>query len=156
MSDDTLLRRQQITVDMVHGALNLVTFHRPDLIEDPEPVCAWSKLCGSKGCRFPRYFRDGAATGLAATVLVELGYPVDVLKDLDTEYEIGEVLHPGVKIARSRNIALTRIDRRGVALLAFLQEHQKVGWSWSAIAERAFRPRWTIARLDARRRPWLY
>jgi hypothetical protein len=76
--------------------------------------------------------------------------------DLDREYELGEVLHPGVKIGRSRSAALSRIDRQGMALLSFLQDHQKIGWSWNDIAVAAFRPRRMIRRLDARRRPWLY
>lgn len=157
MSEDTLTGlRRTISVDQVHEALNLVTYHDGDVVEGPEPVCEWSSLCGSRFCRFPRYFAAGGPSGLVANVLVELGYPHGLLKALDCEYEVGEVLHPRVKIGRSRNSALARIDRRGVALLAYMQDHQKVGWSWSDIAYHAFRPRWTITRLDARRRPWLY
>lgn len=151
-----LRKAQQISVDQVHAAINLVTYHHGATVERPEPVCEWSKLCGRQFCRFPRYFASGVPTGMVAHVLLDLGYPVDLLKALDCEYEVGEVLHPRVKIGRSRNPALARIDRRGVALLAYLQEHSKVGWSWSEISVQAFRPRWTITRLDARRRPWLY
>lgn len=158
LADDRAVRlrkAQQITVDQVHEALNLVTFHLGDTVEELEPRCEWFKLCGERYCRFPRYYNNGPH-GLVANTLVELGYPQDLLKQLDWEYEISEVLHPRVKIGRSRNPALARLDRRGIALLAYCQDHQKVGWSWSDIVERAFRPRWTIARLDARRRPWLY
>lgn len=155
MPERTLDR--QITVDMVHNALNLWTL--PPMgytVEGPEPACDWPRLCHENFCRFPRYLRDGEPNGLVACLLIELGYPLDLLKDLDVEYELGEVLHPGVKIGRSRNPALTRIDRPALKLLAYLQDAQKIGWSWSDIAAYAFRPRWMIARLDKRRRPWLY
>ena len=155
MAENNTLTRG-IDVDAVHQALNLVTFYHGDTVEDAEPACEWPRLCDQQYCRFPRYCRNGEPTGLVGHVLVELGYPLALLQDLDREYELGEVLHPGVKIGRSRNAALRRIDRRGVALLAYLQDHQKVGWSWSDIALQAFRPRWMIQRLDRRRRPWLY
>lgn len=145
-----------ITMDMVHNALNLVTYENPNVVEAPGPVCDWPKLCGEVGCRFPRYSRAGSPSGLVSAVLVALGYPVEVLKELDHEHEMGELLHPGVKISRSRNLALLRIDNRGMALLTFLQDHQKVGKSWQELAVDAFRPRRTLRRLDARRRPWLY
>ncbi len=151
---DTLSRI--ITVGAVKNALNLVTYHEPTHIEDPEPVCEWPRLCAEDYCRFPRYHRAGQPVGLVANVLIQVGLPIEVLKELDREYEIGEVLHPGVKIGRSRNAALSRIDRRGVALLSYLQDNQKVGWTWGEIGLQAFRPRWMIKRLDARRRPWLY
>ncbi len=155
MSDADTLDRP-ITVDMVHNALNLVTYYEPDTVEDLEPACDWPRLCTQEACVFPRYFRGDGPVGLTANVLMRLGYPTALLKDLDAEYELGEVLHPGVKIGRSRNVALHRIDRRGVALLSFLQEHQKIGWSWAEIGLQAFRPRRMIRFLDARRRPWLY
>lgn len=152
---DTVTNRQ-ITVDMIHEALNLVTFHYGDRVEEPERKCVWTRLCGPEHCRFPRYYRDGLPHGLVANVLAQLGYPHDLLKAMDMEYEISEVIHPGVKIGRSRNQALARIDSRGVALLEYLQNHQKCGWSWKQIADSAFRRRWMITFLDRRRRPWLY
>lgn len=155
MPDNNMLTRR-ITVDMLHNALNLVTYHFGAVLEGPEPPCDWTRLCGQRFCRFPRYHRKGEPIGLTAHVLVELGMPVQLLRDLDCEYEVGEVLHPGVKIGRSRNAALSRVDRPGVALLSYLQDHQKIGWDWQRIAVQAFRPRWMIRRLDARRRPWLY
>jgi hypothetical protein len=154
MSENTLTR--PITVDKLHEALNLVCFHDGDTIESPEPPCDWPKLCGDASCRFPRYYRSRHPVGLTSQVLIEVGYPVDLLKDLDCEYEVGEVLHPGVKIGRSRNAALARLDSQGVALLSYVQNHSKIGWSWNDIVREAFRPRRMIRRLDARRRPWLY
>lgn len=155
MSEDMLVRRQ-ISPQDVMTAVDLVTYHHGNTVEAPEPGCSWPKLCGDAFCRFPRYYRGGEPVGLVATVLVELGYPRDLLKSLDAEYEIGEVLHPGVKIGRSRNPALQRIDRPGVKLLAHLQDRQKLGQSWSDIADDAMRARRMIRYLDARRRPWLY
>lgn len=149
------LPRQVITAAQVVNALNAVVVRRPGVIEQPEPKCDWHRLCG-ESCRFPRYFRAGGPSGLVANVLIGLGYPVDLLKALDHEFEIGEVLHPGVKIGRSRNAALSRIDSPGVSLLAFLQDSQKLGRSWSRIATDATRPAWMITYLDKRRRPWLY
>lgn len=145
-----------IEVDKLQSAINLACFYDGVTVESPEPVCDWASLCGPQGCKFPRYFRCGKPVGLTARVLIEVGYPNDLLMDLDREYELGEVLHPGVKIGRSRSAALSRIDRQGMALLSFLQDHQKIGWSWNDIAVAAFRPRRMIRRLDARRRPWLY
>lgn len=147
---------EQITVDTLHEALHLICYHDGDMVESPEPFCDWPRLCGDASCRFPRYYRSGHPVGLTSRVLLKVGYPVDLLKDLDCEYEVGEVLHPGVKIGRSRNAALARLGRQGVALLGFLQDHQKVGWSWNDIVVAAFRPRRMIKRLDQRRRPWLY
>lgn len=155
MVENNVLTRK-IDVDMVHRALNLVTYHFGQTVEALEPVCDWPRLCHEHFCRFPRYSRNAEPVGLVGHVLLELGLPISLLKDLDMEYELGEVLHPGVKIASSRNPALRRIDRRGIALLAYLQDHQKLSWSWADIAEQAFRPRWMIQRLDKRRRPWLY
>lgn len=158
MSEDTLTRirkAQIITVPRIKEAIDLVCFHQGSTVEGPEPGCDWKKLCG-QSCHFPRYYNGRGPVGLTANVLVELGYPVDLLKSLDCEYEISEVLHPGVKIGRARNPALLRIVEPGRKLLTFLQDHQKVGWSWNQIALAAFRPRRTIKYLDNRRRPWLY
>jgi hypothetical protein len=151
----TLAPRDLITVDDIHNAMNLVVFEDPERIEGPMPVCDWPKLCGSS-CRFPRYHRHGEPFGLVGEILVQLGYPVSLLKNMDMEYELGEVLHPGVKIARCRNQALRRIDRRGIGLLTFLQDHQQCGRTWSWISVQAFRPRHMVPFLDVRRRPWLY
>lgn len=158
MGEDTLMRirkAQIITVERIQEAINMVCYRQGRTIEGPEPVCDWPKLCGEH-CKFPRYYTGAQPTGLVAHVLMELGYPVDLLKALDCEYEISELLHPGVKIGRSRNQALARIVPPGMKLLSYLQNHQKVGWSWNDISLNAFKPRWTVKYLDSRRRPWLY
>lgn len=159
MSDDTLVRLRQaqiITVDRIHQALNLLCFQNGTMVEAPELRCEYPKLCGRVSCTFPRYYYGAFPAGFTARVLIELGYPVDLLKALDCEFEEGEVLHPGVKIGRSRNMALTRIVEPGIRLLTFVQDHQKIGWSWNDIVLRAFRPRRTVKLVDQRRRPWLY
>lgn len=154
MSEGMLTRA--ITLDQLREAIDLVCFRHGHTVEAPEPVCEWPNLCDQSYCRFPRYARSGEPSGLTAHVLVQVGYPKGLLAELDREFEVGEVLHPGVKIGRSRNAALRRLDRRGRALLGYLQNHQKLGWSWNDIVDQAFRPGWMIKRLDARRRPWLY
>lgn len=146
--------RQVIDARTVRLAMDLVTYEAPDTVESPEK-CPWNRLCGD-WCRFPRYVRQGEPWGLVAAILTQLGFGLDVLKQLDTEYEVGEVLHPGVKIGRSRNKAIGRIDPAGIALLAFLQEHQRSGLTWNAITIEAIRPRRTIKYVDSKRRPWLY
>lgn len=157
MSEITLASNwRKIPASTVLEALFTVTIDHGALVEAPEPVCDWKNLCGPAGCRYPRYFRGQHPAGLTSHVLLELGYPRDLLKALDTEYEVGEVLHPGVKIGRSRNPALGRIDYSGRALLSFLQERQKLGRSWGDLAAEAVKPRRMIPYLDARRRPWLY
>lgn len=155
MTEKTALARS-ISVAMVRDALDIVTYHYGQTVEQPEPACSWPRLCAEDFCRFPRYQRGGQPVGLTGHTLIELGYPMSLLKELDTEYELGEVIHTGVKIGRSRNPALRRISAAGIALLAFCQNHQKVGWSWNDITLQAFRPRWMVRQLDKRRRPWLY
>jgi hypothetical protein len=156
MSESTVTSCRELPAKAVLEALYGVTIEYNDVVEAPEPVCVYQNLCGLDGCRFPRYFRAQRPAGLVSHVLLELGYPRDLLKALDTEYEVGEVLHPGVKIGRSRNPALVRIDKPGRALLSFLQDRQKLGRSWGDLAVEAVRPRRMIPYLDARRRPWLY
>lgn len=154
MSDELLLTRT-ITVDNIHQALNILVFLDPDHIDDPAPTCVWPKLCG-ESCQFPSYLRDNGPAGFVAGILIQLGYPLDLLKALDCEYEMGEVMHPGVKIHRSRNKALCRIDPRGIELLRFLQSNERSGQSRAHLTLEAFKPRRMVPYLDARRRPWLY
>jgi hypothetical protein len=148
--------QRRITTAMVQEALHLVVFDSPLTVQSAEPPCAWPRLCGERSCQFPRYFRDGAPAGLVARILLQLGYSTELLKDLDREHEVGEVVHPGVKIDRSRNAALRRIDDDGVKLLGFLQERQSGGLSWSALTVAALGPRPLLAFMDRRRRPWRY
>lgn len=155
MPEEMLAGGRLISAKMVLEALHMVAFRAGGTVEQLEPECDWPRLCG-RNCQFPRYFRDGKPNGLVAHVLVELGYPTGLLKELDVEYEMSEVLHPGVKIGRSRNPALLRIDRSGRRLLSFMQERQKLGRSWNQLSVEAIKPRLMIPYLDARRRPWLY
>jgi hypothetical protein len=144
-----------ITLDDVHRALNLVVYERPGYVEPPEPPCDWNRLCGEERCRFPRYFR-GEPTGLVAFLLLQLGYPQSLLKELECEYEMGEVIHPSVKITNSRNPAVARIEDKALALLGWIQERQKCGMTWNEIQVAAFTPYRFFGGLDRKRRPWLY
>lgn len=155
MPDDLLTKPGAISVDMVCRAVQAVAFKTPARIEAPYFHCVYPRLCGKASCRFPRYY-DGEAQGIVACTLLKLGLPVSLLKDLDTEYEVGEVLHPGVKIANSRNAALTRIDPKGMALLAWLQEQGKHRVHWHRLHLRAFTPRKGMKWTDKKKRPWLY
>ncbi len=153
---DDLVTDRVLTVEHIRTALDALLVDGKDTVEAPEPVCQWPRLCGPQGCRFPRYARNGDATGLVAKVLLGLGYPVQLLLDLDREYEMSEVLHPGVKIGRSRNAALSRIDERGMALLTYLQDRQKTGVSWGELHRTAFARKKLLRGRDRRRRPWCY
>lgn len=157
MKYDELTDLRVIPVTRVRTAIDLVVFAGgPGTVEAPEPPCEFTKLCSAQFCRFPRYSRNGAPTGLIGRILLQLGYPQQLLSDLDREHEIGEVMHPGVKIRRSRNAALCRIDERGMALLGYLQENQKVGISWGDLSALALGASWAPKLIDRRKRPWLY
>lgn len=155
MPDDVLTQNGAISVDKVCQALNRVIFETPQRQEVPPAQCAWPRLCGKGSCRFPRYF-DTEPRGVVGKTLIRLGFPSTVLKELDTEYKVGEVLHPGVEIDRSRNQALTRIDPRGIALLAWFQDQAKHRLTWSQLHVRAFKPRKGLKYFDRKARPWLY
>lgn len=154
---DELVSDRALTVQHIKAAWdNLLLREGEDIVEAPEAVCDYPRLCGPEGCRFPRYARGGEPSGLVAKLLIQLGYPVQLLLDLDREYEMSEVLHPGVKIWRSRNAALSRIDERGMALLTYIQDRQKIGKSWGELRRSAFAGRKLLRRRDERRRPWCY
>lgn len=155
MPDKVLVKPGAICVDTVVKAVGRVVFESPARIEAFSPPCGWPKMCGRKSCRFPRYFH-GAPYGVVGNTLIKLGFPSTLLKDLDTEYQLGEVLHPGVKISRSRNEALGRIDDKGVALLTWLQSQAKHELTWAQLHVKAFRPRKGLRVFDRKDRPWLY
>lgn len=149
--------RRPITVHEVRTAAFMVVYQGgPHTVQDPEPRCNWPKLCGTDGCRFPRYTRNGAPVGLVAMTLIQLGFTPQLLLELDREHQVGEILHPGAKISRSRNSELARVDDKGLKLLQYLQEHQQVGLSWADLLRLAFGPTWSPKFIDRRRRPWLY
>lgn len=152
MSDDT---RTDIGVPQIRAALDTAVHSDPHHIEFPPPICDWPRLCGPT-CRFPRYLHHGQAHGLTATVLIHLGYNSDLLKALDCEYEIGELIHPGVKIHHSRHKALTRIHPDGLQLLAYLQNRQHTRHTWTRISAQALRRNRLLPFLDVRKRPWLH
>lgn len=161
MSDDgepTQVRERDdlLTLDRVRQALNLVVYEGAGRVDKPGPPCDWPRLCSKTACWFPHYFRDGEPTGLIAHTLIQLGYPVALLKDLDVEYEMGEVIHPGVKIYNSRNVALLRIEPTAMKLLGWLQDRRKSGMTWGELHCAAFTPYRVLGPFDRKRRPWLY
>lgn len=158
MPEDNTLTRGLITVAAVRSAMDVITVAQTHRVEGAPPPCDWPKLCTTRSCTYPRYSRDGEPLGLVSLILIQLGYPIQLLKDLDHEHEVGEVIHPGVKIHRSRNQALSRIDSKGVALLSFVQTHQESGQStWINASVKAFTPpALRPAFIDKKRRPWLY
>lgn len=146
-----------ITLVMVHTAINVVIFERgPATLQSPEPLCLWPKICGPQGCRYPHYSHAGQPAGLIAQVLIQLGYPNQLLLDLDREHGVGDLLHPGVKLAQSRNAALLRIEPVAMALLDYLQQSRNGGKTWGRLSAAAFGRTWAPTILDRRRRPWLY
>lgn len=158
MSDElTAAPDRMITVDMIKFVVQAVVYGAgPTTVEAQEPPCDFPKLCGPEYCRFPRYARNGEPVGLVGKTLMQLGYPLKLLLDMDREHELGEVLHPGIKISNSRNAALSRIGPKGIALLAWLQENQKSGRTWGDMSSTAFGPKKLLRGRDAKRRPWRY
>lgn len=156
MSDDLLTKPGALSVDKVCQAVSFVLFTYPAMVEAPASNCAFPRLCGKAFCRFPRYFQDDQPFGVVAKALIRLGYPAKLLKDLDCEHEMGEVLHPGVKINNSRNQALARIDPKGMALLTWVQEQSRDKPLYHQLHLRAMTPRKGLKFTDRRRRPWLY
>ncbi len=160
MSDDVItsgaVNNRPIPIETIREAVDIVVFsHGPATVEAPEPQCDYPKLCGEH-CTYPRYARNGEPTGLVGKVLIQLGFPLKLLLDLDREHEMSELLHPGVKIGRSRNAALIRLGPKGIALLTFFQENQKSGKSWGNLSREAFGPKKLLRRRDMKRRPWRY
>lgn len=105
----------------------------------------------------PRYIAQGEPVCLVAKVLTRLGFSVGVLKQLDTEPRIGDILHKGVKVAESRHPALRKIDPVALRLLAYVQDQQDRGQKWANIVGEAFnRSRYLPVRWDQKRKPWLF
>lgn len=101
----------------------------------------------------PRYLNQGRPNCLVAQVLSRLGFSRAVLRALDREYPVGELVHAGAEIAHSRNPALRRLDPAGRALLQFIQERQ--GLAWGRVTRDALTPSRWFARPARSRRPWL-
>lgn len=100
-----------------------------------------------------RYLVAGKPNCLVAKVMARLGFSTTVLRALDREHAIGNVIHPGVRLSESRHPALRALDARTLALLQHIQDCQDAGQRWGAIARKAFSPApWF---LPERSKPWL-
>lgn len=142
----TGVRKSKIGVDLVRAAMNEIVVTAPTHVDhratDGLPA---------------RYVEHGQPVCLVAKILVRLGYSVAVLKELDREYPMGEIIHAGVQIGRSRHPALRKLSPEALALLQFLQDQQDRGLSWGRIAVKAFQSKgMMLAKFDKRERPWLY
>lgn len=136
----------KIDVDQVRTAMNEVVFTAPGHVDRR-----------AENTLPARYVEHGEPVCLVAKILMKLGYSIGVLKELDREYPMGEIVHAGVLIGSSRHPALRKIQPEAIALLQFLQDRQDRGWTWSQIALKAFEPKGLmLAKFDQRNRPWLY
>ncbi len=137
---------RRITVTQVRDLLEIIASSEPGRVdrrrdEDPPSL---------------RYTRDGRPHGLVARVLAELGFGMAILDALDAEHPLGDLFNVGAPVATSRHPALRKLDPHARALLAFCQERQDSGATWSRILLAATRkPRWWSFGADHRNRPWL-
>lgn len=106
----------------------------------------------------PRYWADDKPNCLVGNILMGLGFESVVLKQLDAEFPLGELLSSGIRISESRNPALLGFDNKTMDLLSFLQDGQDQGYTWSQCHEGAFAAKsWYVPEaLDRKQRPWLY
>ncbi len=102
-----------------------------------------------------RYVEHDEPHGLVALVMTRLGFSTGVLKALDQEHPLGELLECGVRVAESRHPALRKLDPRARQLLGFVQGGQDAGLAWERILADAFSPRRWFPGRDRLRRPWL-
>lgn len=139
--------RRKIHVSDIRAALEEIVAANPEhadpRVEDDLP---------------PRYVAQGKPTCLVAMVLMKLGFSIGVLKALDAEPRIGDVINPGgARIAESRHPALRRIDPIALRLLCHIQDQQDRGCRWKQIVTSAFqRHRHFGAYWDRRQKPWLF
>ena len=138
-------RATKIDVNAVRTALNTVAsrdpYHKDRRAKDNLPA---------------RYLDQGKPNCLVAEILIELGFPTTLLRDLDRERPVGALHRDGVDIAESRHPALRRIDPVALQLLQYCQRMQDRGFIWMYIAEDAFKiSGWTTTKWQLRRRPWL-
>lgn len=106
----------------------------------------------------PRYCGADGANCLVGKILSRLGFPDQLLVQLDNEFPLGELLSSGVRISESRNPALERIEPKAMALLAYLQDGQDAGLPWIDVFYYAYaKPSRLIPIKYVReRRPWLF
>ncbi len=142
----TPVHPRRITVSVVREALRAVVAEHPGRADrravDGLPA---------------RYVDKDEPSCLVAKVLAKLGFSLGVLRALDQEHPVGELLQPGVKVAESRHPALRKIDPLARQLLQYIQDCQDRGDRWARIVDTALTPSaWTHRRWEQRRKPWLF
>lgn len=141
----TNIRAKRIDVRAVRQALDTVArrdpYRKDRRVKDGLPA---------------RYIDQGQPNCLVAAVLVELGFPTTLLRDLDRERPVGALFSAGVDIAESNHPALKRIDPVARQLLQYCQRRQDSGYLWQYIAEEAFQGNgWLTTKWNLRKKPWL-
>lgn len=136
---------RKITVDDVKTALETVALTDPDHIDRR----------AAEGLP-ARYIDRGKPDCLVARSLAKLGFSTGVLKALDQEHPVGEILHAGVRVEESRHPALRKIDPLALRLLQYVQDQQDNGQRWGRIVADAFSTSVWRTPFDHRRKPWLF
>lgn len=104
-----------------------------------------------------RYVHHGRPNCLVAHTLTRLGFSMSVLRALDREHGVGNVVDAGVPLIESRHPALRRIDPLALRLLDFVQARQDDGERWASVVRDAFhRHRYFGEYWDRKRKPWLF
>ncbi len=107
----------------------------------------------------PRYLGlDNAPNCLVAHLLIKIGFDEHLLRQLDHEFPLGNILDAGVRISESRHPAVAEFDPKALALLDYLQDCQDGGLPWMDCYLDAFaKPsRFIPMRYVRERRPWLF
>lgn len=107
----------------------------------------------------PRYLdADGDPDSLVAHVLMEIGFDMIFLRQLDAEFPLGHIFDSGVRIDESRHPALAEFEPAALKLLAYLQDLQDGGLPWMDCYLDAFaKPNRLVPTKYVReRRPWMF
>ncbi len=105
----------------------------------------------------PRYVDQGQPNCLVALVLTRFGITLGVLRQLDREHPVGDIVHAGVRVAESRHPALKRFAPAAIDLLDHVQRQQDYGVAWGRIVGVCFtRTRFAPDWYERRRKPWLF
>lgn len=139
------MSKPSITVADVKGALETVARADPDHV-DRRPAEGLPS----------RYVEQGKPACLVARALARLGFSVGVLKALDAERPVGELLAPGVRVEESRHPALRKLDPMALRLLQYVQDQQDSGRRWGRVVGDAFTTSVWRGPFDRRRKPWLF
>lgn len=138
-----------ITADEVKEVLRAVVESDPERV-DPRTTADEIR---------PRYLdADGEPGSLVAHLLIEIGFDLTFLRQLDHEFPLGHIFDSGVRIDESRHPALAEFEPAALKLLAYLQDLQDGGLPWMDCYLDAFaKPnRLVPAKYVRERRPWMF